>query len=57
MIIRERIYIANVNLKIDILNLRLIKSSYWLLIRGCILLDKVGRNFASYCMGVNCIKS
>ncbi len=56
MIMRERIYVVNINLKIDIPNSRLIKSSYWLLAKVCILLNKVGRNSTACCMRDNCIE-
>lgn len=45
-----------INLEIDIPNLHLIKSIYWLLIRGWILSKKVRKNFAPICMGNNCKK-
>lgn len=56
MIIKEKIYMASVNLKIDISNLRLMKSSYWLLKRGWMSLDKIKRNFTPYYVKCNCIE-
>lgn len=47
MIMKEKIYIANNNLEIDIPNLHLMKSGCQFLTRYWMLLDKFGGHFAS----------
>ena len=54
MIMKEKIYLANVSLEINIPNLRLMKFSSWLSIRSWISLDKVRKNFTLYYMEHNC---
>ncbi len=47
---------ASINLEIDIFNSCQIKSRYRFSARGCILLDKVRKNSALYCVGFNYIE-
>lgn len=53
MIIKKKIYIANINLEIDISNLSLIKFRSEFSARGYMLWNKVSRTFVFFYIGYN----
>lgn len=57
MIIKEKFYMANINLEIDIPISRLMKSSCWLPTRGWMSLDKDRKNSAPYYIRYNYTES